>query len=37
MDVAGGSHAQSDLWLRTFEEVASEYPDIEHFTCSSTR
>src|SRR5438067_11415436 len=20
-----------DLWLRTFEEVASEYPDIEHF------
>jgi 3-isopropylmalate dehydrogenase len=20
-----------DLWLRTFEEVAKEYPDIEHF------
>jgi 3-isopropylmalate dehydrogenase len=20
-----------DLWLRTFEEVATEYPDIEHF------
>jgi 3-isopropylmalate dehydrogenase len=20
-----------DLWLRTFEEVAAEYPDIEHF------
>lgn len=20
-----------DLWLRTFEDVASEYPDIEHF------
>src|SRR5438105_8318245 len=20
-----------DLWLRTFEEVANEYPDIEHF------
>jgi 3-isopropylmalate dehydrogenase len=20
-----------DLWMRTFEEVASEYPDIEHF------
>src|ERR1043166_3881202 len=20
-----------DLWLRTFEEVAREYPDIEHF------